>query len=358
MTDRNGTSVPASRREFLRYAAAGAGAAALGLGAEPFSARALAKSGLTFFVWAGVWSDVVKQQAIAPFAKSFPSVSVDLEVGTNAQAYPKMVANKSNPLIVGGMFNDIFAQRGLIDNVWRPFDKKLVSNSAAVVPSLNPAGGMGIALSAYPFAIAYNPKVIAKPTSWTDLWRPAYKGRVAIQDGFYDAFVMAAKVTGHDPNDVEAGIKAWQPYKGNIGVWTSGPSQTEDLIDRGEIYLAPHWGPWALAAQALGKTIDFVIPKEGATQQTAIMQLAVGFNDQDTEMAQRFMNLWLTPAYQKVAMGRGFFGPSIKGVEVPPALKGKVPTAEEAEKLLLRYDYRRMAENLTAYKSMVDQMLK
>lgn len=351
-----------TRRDLLRMTVVlGLGAASFmlpgcGAGAGETAASTAAK--FSVFVWAGSLSKLVDQYARKPYDKSHPGADVGFEIGTNATVYPKMIAARQHPSIIGGMFNDVYGQRGIMDDLWTKFDPKFIPNAANVIPDLNPAGGYGITFSAYPFALAYNPHAIPKPTSWLDLWNPKYRGKVVMQEGFYDTFVMTAKILGHDPNDVEAGIRAWVKHKDQVGAWVPSPSRVTELLDSGNGWIAPYWGPWALAAAKGGKKIAFTIPKEGATQQSAIIQLSRGFSKTETDLAQQFFNIWLSPAFQKAQADVAFFGPAIRGIEVPTNLKGQVLTAEEAQKILLRYDYKRMAQNLDKYRALVDRLLK
>ena len=116
-----------------------------------------------------------------------------------------------------------------------------VPNAANVPKEMMTPGGFGIPFHLTPFGIMYNPERVPEPKSWTDLWDPKYKGRVSMWDAYYDAYIMAAVATGKG-DDVEAGIKAWEPHRANIGAWTSSVPGEQDMVSRGEVWFAPHWG--------------------------------------------------------------------------------------------------------------------
>jgi spermidine/putrescine-binding protein len=69
----------------------------------------------------------------------------------------------------------------------------------------------------------YNPDRVEAPTSYTDLWNPKYRGRVAMHDVYFDAWAMTSVATGGPPS-VEDGIKAWKPD----GVVVAPPTLDED----------------------------------------------------------------------------------------------------------------------------------
>ena len=58
--------------------------------------------------------------------------------------------------------------------------------------------------------ILYNTKIIEErglpvPTKWSDLWNPAYKGEILMQDSVRDAFMVALKSLGYSMNTVDEG---------------------------------------------------------------------------------------------------------------------------------------------------------
>jgi hypothetical protein len=122
-----------------------------------------------------------------------------------------------------------------------PFRPAFVPNASAC-SRLHHAGRLRHPVPPVALGDHVQPDKVEEPKSWTDLWNPKYKGRVSMWDVYYDAYIMAGVVTGKGP-DIEAGIKAWAPHKENIGAWVNSPTAEEDLVSRGEMWLAPHWAP-------------------------------------------------------------------------------------------------------------------
>ncbi|MBM3526180.1 MAG: hypothetical protein FJX57_24780, partial [Alphaproteobacteria bacterium] len=87
---------------------------------------------LTILSQAGIVPEILNTSALTQFRKINGKTEIKLEIGANAVAYPKMLSQRSNPVISGGMFNDIFAQRGIADGMWAKFDPALVPNAANV----------------------------------------------------------------------------------------------------------------------------------------------------------------------------------------------------------------------------------
>lgn len=290
--------------------------------------------------------------------KQYPSLEVEVVDSNNATSYPRMLAQRNSPVISGAMINDYFAQRGIADGMWEKFDPAIMTNVSQVPEVLMTPGGFGIPFLICPYGIMYNPDRVEKPTSWKDLWKPEYKGRVSMWDAYFDAYVMAAEVTGQGPN-VAAGIKAWEAYKQNIGAWVSSPIVEADLVSRGEVWLAPHWGAWAELAKSQGKNVAFTVPEEGAVQWACHMQLCKGFSPAVQKLTQAYMNTWLSEEFQLAALQKGFLSPVNKSVSIPENLRQPgVVTVQDAIDKLIRPDFKEIGSQIPKYKMLIDRTLK
>lgn len=350
-----------TRRTILKgLIGAGAGGLAMMQFAEALaqaSADDVAK--LNILSQPGIVPDILRDVTLPMFKKDHPRAEVILEVANNAIGYPKMLAQRANPVISGIMTNDVFKWRGVADRMWDKMDMNLVSNSKHLPPSMVPSDGYGLPFHVTPWGIMYNPDKVEKPESWADLWNPRYKGRVSMWDVYYDAYVMAAHITGKG-HDVEEGIKAWAPHKENIGAWVNSPTMEADLVSRGEIWLAPHWGAWSAQAKVQGKNVAFTVPKEGGVQWTGHMQVCAGFSPQISRLTQLYLNTWLSDECQVAWMERGFFSPVSTRVSVPESLKSNpsIMSAEDSSKKLITIDYQKLGTQMPRLKSLIDRTLK
>lgn len=350
-----------TRRTILQgLAALGAGGAAFGQFAEALAqAKDSDVAQLTILSQAGLVPEILNKSALPLFQKAYPKTDVKLEIASNAVAYPKMLSQRNNPVISGAMVNDIFAQRGITDKMWTKFDPAFVPNAANVPSEIMTHGGFGIPFHLTPFGIMYNPDKVEAPKSWADLFDSKYKGRVSMWDAYYDAYVMAAVATGKKP-DVEEGIKVWAPHKANIGAWTSSVPGEQDMVHRGEVWFAPHWGAWVEQARVQGKRVAFAVPKEGAVQWTGHMQVCAGFSPAVTELTQRYLNTWLSDEVQKAWIETGFFSPATKSAPIPEAMRHNpaIISADNAIKLLVRPDPVKLAADMPKLKVLIERTLK
>lgn len=349
-----------TRRALLQgIAALGASVATL----DPL-ARALAQSSdedvasITIMTQGGPVVDVLQGAAEPMFKKGYAATDVKLEVSSATATYPKMLATRSAPIISGGMFNDLYTARGVVDKMWAKLDPANMPNAQKVSESMRPASGLDVAFQQTPYGIMYNPDKVEKPKSWNDLFKPEYRGRVSMWATNLDAYAMAGVATGKG-FDVAAGIEAWIPHKANIGAWVTSPVAEEDLVARGEMWLAPHWGAWSEQAKAGGKNVAFTIPEEGGTLWSNHACCVDGMSPAQTKLTQIYLDTWFAEEVQKEWVNRTFTSPTVPTVQIPDALLANpaVVTQEEAAKLY-RLPAAELAAEFARYNTLITRKLK
>lgn len=314
---------------------------------------------LTIFSFGGTMPDVLSEYASVPFNSTYPDIKVNIEVGTIADMYPKILAGRNNPVISGGMVNDTYDQRGILDNLWASFDRNLMTNADRILPTLNPPGG-GLAFTVQGLGIAYNPDKVDKPQSWADLFKPEYKDRIGMPKGNYDTFLMATHMLGGKTEDISRGIAEWAKHKDNIAVWTDSPTQQIELVHKGDIWLSPSFASPVITAMRNGQNVKFTIPEEGGSQNTQILRLINGFSPEVERLTQEYLNYFLTPEFQEALIRIRNVSPAVGGVELPDDLRDieGFLTAEQAAEQLIRFDWSWLSENLRAVEEEVQIQLK
>lgn len=341
-----------SRRTFLRNTAAIAAFA--GAGSIWSEQVAVADETLHLLSWGWGYDKSIKDAV----ASRLKGATIELQVGTNAANYAKLVAQRANPIISGGTFNGTFSYRGYRDKLWTDLDKKYIPN-AANIPDYAFLKTKGVVFGVQPYGIIYNPRFAEKPTSYLDLFNPKYKGKVGLCDYYFDGYSMAALVAGKSIDDVPAGIAEWAKHKANIGPWNQSPAQTHDLVESGELWLAYGFGGIAAGAIAQGKKIAFTIPKEGATQVADVVQVLAGFDAKTTELTQRALGMFLDDTAQITFSRNVFTSPVSKSAKIPADLAGN-PALLSPQQVagLHRPDLELGAKNYGEYRNLVNRTLK
>src|SRR4051794_31912868 len=149
--------------------------------------------------------------------------------------------------------------------------------------------------------LTYNPdKVKTPPTSWSDIWKPEYKGRVGITNlnstlgtGF---LVEIARMRGGSEADVDAGFKALQELKPNIAAVAANPGQLATLYQQGQIDIGPGNFNAIQILKARGVPVEFAAPKEGAIAFKTTIHIVK--NSPNKELAAKLIESSLTPEVQ------------------------------------------------------------
>ena len=363
---------PLNRRGFLKLGAvagaAGAAAACGSGGDTPATGAATGSADLAaltatlrLMCWSGLIEPIVKDYAISEFSKTYGNAKVELEINTNAEWYPKMMATKAQGEYAGGMVNDLFCARGNLDKAWAKPDLANMPNAKSVPAKLNPPGDLGVTVFLTGGGISYNPDKIKSITSWTDMYRPEYKGRVAMSDGGFMPFAMASVADGGDPNDIKRGVDIWAKYKDNIGAWAASEGQRAEMVSSGTMWLTPSYGAWAEQERVKGRTLKFAAPEEGMLGFYAAMQIIDGISGQEKALTEALFNQFYSEATQAQFVKQGFFIPARSGVAVPEDIRAQsaaVMTADEAAAKLVQYDPEKMAAEQRELLTYIQRNLK
>jgi len=151
--------------------------------------------------------------------------------------------------------------------------------------------------------IAYNPKKIkTPPSSWEDLWKPEYKGRVGITglaSSLGTAFMVEiAKLHGGSETNIEPAFDAVKKLLPNVGAIATSPGALAALFQQGEIDIAfNYWNNVALLA-AKGVDIAFAKPKSGAIVVRSSAQIVK--NNQNPQAALEYLDTIMSANVQKV----------------------------------------------------------
>ncbi len=149
--------------------------------------------------------------------------------------------------------------------------------------------------------IAYNPKKITTPpTSWADLWKPEYKGRVGITglgSSLGTAFLIEiAKMHGGSETDVEPGFEALKTLLPNVGAVAPSPGALATLFQQGEIDIAFNY--WGNVSQLAAKGVDiaFAKPNTGAVIVRSSAQIVK--NNRDPKAVLSYLDTVLSAPVQ------------------------------------------------------------
>jgi len=283
---------------------------------------------ITVAMYGGNWGDAFRACVAEPFTKA-TGIEVVPETGTSTTTLAKLQQQKATPTIdaawLDGGISELALAAGVVDHL----DPAAVSNLKQVEPkAIYRSNGITYAVGTgyYSLGLTYNTKDVKQPpTSWMDLWKPEYKGAVAIPAPANSAgvpfVVFIAKVLGVDPANLGPVYRKLAELDAALLFESSGAAS--NAYQRGEAVIGAHFnvGAWDLIDK--GAPIGFAVPKEGVWATDARLHLVKG--SKQKAAAERFINTALTPAAASCLATKLYVGPSVMNVKLPAEVAKKLP---------------------------------
>jgi len=278
---------------------------ALALGAMhafPGLSRAQARR-LVFATFTGSWEEAHKDVLVPAFRKANNNAEITLDPMLSVDQIAKVKAALANPPI-DVMLHDpgpalVAIDQGLVE----PFPVTSSTHYNDLIADAQDP--MGPAPFFQVVGITYNPdKIKTPPTSWADIWKPEFKGRVGITNlnstlgtGW---LVEIARMRGGSEANVEAGFKAIEELKPNLAAVAANPGALATLYQQGQIDIGPGNFNAIQILKARGVPVEFVAPKEGAIAFKTTVHIVK--NSPNKELAAKLIDAALSPEVQAKLM--------------------------------------------------------
>ena len=254
---------------------------------------------LVFATFTGSWEEAHRDVLVPAFRKASGNADIALDPLLSVDQIAKVTAARANPPI-DVMLHDpgpalVAIDQDLVDDypvAQSTHYKDLIADAQ---------GAKGPAPFFQVVGITYNPdKIKTPPTSWNDIWKAEYKGRVGITNlnstlgtGF---LVEIARSRGGSEANVDAGFKAIEELKPNLGAVAANPGQLATLYQQGQIDIGPGNFNAIQILKARGVAVEFVAPKEGAIAFKTTIHLVK--NSPNKELAFKLIEASLSPEVQ------------------------------------------------------------
>jgi len=291
---------------------------------------------LVVTVFGGTFEKAWRSNVIQPFEREH-NVQVRVVSGLSAENFAKLRAQKDNPQIDVVTFDAPFALVAAREGLLEPLDPQRIPNLGQLHDLALPKDRLYVAFFTASQVLAYNTeRVKATPASWTDLWKPEYKGKIALPEassisGAY-FIAMMGKVFGKGLFDVDLAFVRLKELRPSIlTLWTSH-DQLAQLLVQGEAWMSP-WASDRAAFQVKnGAPIASVVPKEGALFGMGAMGIAKG--SRHRALAEHYVNQALAPAPQRLNAETMFIGPTNRTVQLGDDVAKLVPYGENLKRLI------------------------
>ena len=207
--------------------------------------------------------------------------------------------------------------------------------------------------------ILYNPKAMDKPKSWSVLWDPKYKGKVAV-NRYIDRMMMicsAYKTGGKRLDDENA---AWAALEQLVtdqqGKLFTSSEQLGQMFEQGEVVVAPFWQARSVQWKKAGQSLAFAAPVEGAISEA----WGYGIPRGTPEDIKMLTGQWIGIHLEKEAsidFAKGWGYPSTNpNVDYPPDIAGDLLSKSEFA-ALKNPDYQWLVKNTAAWTERFNKML-
>ncbi|MCG7360167.1 polyamine ABC transporter substrate-binding protein [Roseomonas sp. ACRSG] len=323
-----------SRRHALQaFSAIGAA----GLLGRPALAQART---LTVSTWGGVTEEGLKAY-VQPEFERLTGARLAYDIGGQGARYNKLLAQRANPpadvffsadeAVVAGHKAGVLttASRKNVPNIadiedWAMSVK--AGNTAETIP------GAPYTLIAY--LLGYNPEKVKEPvTSWADMWRPEFQGKLAFASPVHSqmpAFViMAAEMAGGSIDNVDPGFKKLAELKPNklTVFWTDWAP----LNKSGDVTMGTEFDYYLEAMKDQKYPIEYVIPKEKGIGVPEYVSVVKGTKNQ--ELAEVFLNLMLDPKVQAAFAASTYSGTTNRKADLPEAVRNRCACGARVDQL-------------------------
>ncbi|GAA5232421.1 ABC transporter substrate-binding protein [Verticiella sediminum] len=319
-----------SRRHFLQGAA---GLAAVQLASHPGLAFAQSQS-IVATTYPGAWESAHRGILLPAFTKA-TGASVSLTPSLAVDTVSKIVASRANPA-----FDVIILDEGpylaaMAQDLFEPIPVDKVPNLKDVPASMVDPRGQGVFVSGQIIGIAYNTERIkTPPTSWNDLLKPEYKGRVGLA-GMGSTLMSAwmveiARLNGGDEENLEPAFEFVKKLLPNVSAVASNPGSLATLFQQGQIDISVHYNNNVGDLQGKGVPVALTRPDTGWIHIKSVMNIVK--NTKNVDLAAAYIDAALSPEVQtQMAADPYFIVPVNTKAEFSKGLQAYASSMAEVE---------------------------
>jgi putative spermidine/putrescine transport system substrate-binding protein len=295
---------------------------------------AQAQQELVVGAFGGSFADNVKACHVEAFEKA-TGAKVSLKLGNSSQFAAALRATAGKPDMDVVYIDNSLAAQTHGEKLNEAIDKSKLKSAADVIPTAWGKDDSYVVAMVGATALVYNPKLVkAPPTSWLDIFDPAYAGKYAIGDISGTAglhFLLALnKLKGGTLENLDPGFEAIKPLAKGSPVLYTQADQLLALFERGEIAIAPWFPDRAGVAMDKGLSLAVAFPKEGAVGILPAIMIPKG--TAKTDLALKFIDQVLSAEGQACFSERAYLGAVNTKVMLSEKVQKIVPQGESLQK--------------------------
>ncbi|WP_067138891.1 ABC transporter substrate-binding protein [Microtetraspora malaysiensis] len=286
---------------------------------------------------------------VQPFEAANPKIKVEYDpVVSSAEMLGRLRTQKSNPTVDLAIMDLSVAESANKEGIFTPLDPAAVPNMKDLSEHAKVRDGYGPGVTFDNLALVYNTKAVTTaPTSWNDLWDPAYKGKISISappqlDGIGLTIILSKDLGGDYQTSIDPAIKRLRELAPSVQTWNPQPD-TYTLVKSGKVHLALAWNARSqLQHDESDGALNVVLPKEGSIMQVNTINLVKG--GKRASAAQTFIDYALSPDAQARFAAEMFYAPTNTLAKVDDEVAQRTVMTPEKLKTMIAVDWSWLAE--------------
>jgi len=311
------------------------------------------------------WSEYISEDIIDGFEKE-TGIKVNYSTyDSNEAMYSKL------KLLDGKGYDLVFPSTYFIDkmrkeNLLMPLDLTKIPNYKDIDIGLldqpyDPKNEYTLPFMWGTTGIAVNSKYIdpSTVTSWGDLWRKEFKGKVILQNDIREVFHMALNKLGYSGNsqndkEIEAAYNELVKLAPSVRLYNSDSPKIPFLNE--EVYIGLTWAGEAYLAAEENPDIVYIYPSEGGIAWGD--HFVIPAKAANADNAHKFINYILQPEIlAEISKSYGYTSPSSKSKEYLPKEIAESATIHPPVKELEKLEFQRdVGEKILVYEKFWEKL--
>lgn len=282
-------------------------------------------------IFGGAFEAAYRKHVVEPFAKKH-NAEVVLKYGNSSEWVANSLLNRQSPEIDVIFLAYPDSIRAVNEGLGMTLTPQDVPNVVNLFPVWYESyNKQAVGLDYASWGITYRTDSgIAAPTSWLDLFKPEYAGKVIVPNltasGGFQTLVMMAKLHGGSEDNIEPGFAAMKKLKPSIRKFYGSNPEAGQLIERGDAVIGAMYDNATWFMTDGGKPVKWMIPKEGAL--VGMVSLHIAPNSKHLDLCKKFVDFAISKEANQGFCNQITAGPTNKLSVLAEPAASRVPKLE------------------------------